>query len=128
MNKMAIREMDTYSGALNLPEDSDEKEVTGGDQRGYAMGVTCFGESTRSIHSIQNDFLNRLKQLEKTKSATDANLASARLGGGGLENDSQQDAVKNSVGTGSGASVKGNSQNSPSDVTGVRQDQEKQSQ
>lgn len=126
LNELAIREMDAYAGALAEPEDAEEADVNGGNRQRYDMSVTCFGETTRSIRSIQTDFRDRLRQLLAAKRGAAANAATSAADLQKIDAGSAGTApAMGGKGQGSAAVNGGKSANGASDITGVQQDEQK---
>ena len=123
--KIAEGEIQAYKFSLELPPDIDEKEVTGGDELGYAMKVDCYGTNRENLESLLEDFRDRRERYEGIKAASDANAAAAGQSHANLDVTSAG-GLKAAKGKGVGSGVKGRpAQNGRSDITGTQEDAEK---
>ncbi len=120
-------EVDSYADFVNLPEDTMNDEATGGDPESYVAKFPCYSETRQSLDSVQDDLDQVMADLKKTKMVADAAAANsstsaARLDQSGSMGNGQ---IQNGVGAGAGHGVKGRSANPGSDITGVKQDEQK---
>ncbi len=129
-NQQAISDVTEYLDATVTPEDTDSPDATEGmDPQAWADSWSCYGDTRTSIREILQDFQNRLSSLQAAKAIVDGNGATS---GGRQENvgaitDTPNKMAKGTKGQGSGKPVpKGKSQNPSSDITGVKEDEQKQ--
>jgi hypothetical protein len=75
----AALDVDKYKGALSLPEDADEAEVTGGNPEGYAKSIDCYGDTSKSLDGLIADINHVKKNLTDAKTIADVNAATSGI-------------------------------------------------
>ena len=133
LTNQVMDEVDSYADYVNLPEDIMNDEVTGGDPEGYAAKHPCYAETQESIDGVMEDLGDMLQEFTDGKTASDAAAASSASRRTGLDvNASTPGAAVPAHGMGVGSGIPnapaGTPKSGASDITGVKQDQEKQKQ
>jgi hypothetical protein len=129
--KVAEGEIRAYKYSLELPEDFEERDVNQGDEAGYIMSVDCYGTNHENLESLLEDFQTRQKKWEDIKKVADANAAAAGVRESHLGASDSAGNLQTASGKGQGSGGKANlknPKNGQSDITGVKQDQDKQNQ
>jgi hypothetical protein len=129
LTNQVMDEVDSYADFVNLPEDIMNDEVTNGDADAYAAQHPCYAETQDSIDSVMDDLGDMLQEFTDGKTASDAAAATSasrktNLDANGSANATAHGTSKSSVTNTPAAKPKSGA----SDITGVKQDQEKQQQ
>jgi hypothetical protein len=133
LTDQVMDEVDGYQDYVNLPEDTMNAELNQGDPDAYAEMHPCYSETRDSIEDILADLQDMKNDFDGAKKVADAALATSTGRGNNLNQNSSlagPGAASGAKGKGSG-SVKGNAgtnQNGASDITGIKQDQDKANQ
>lgn len=135
LTNQVMDEVDSYQDYVNLPEDIMNDEVTGGNAEAYAAQHPCYAETQESLDSVQDDLSDMLAEFTAGKAASEAAAATSSARRSGLDVNAptpgSSGLVHGGQGVGSGTPSgvpRGKSQNGASDITGVKQDQQKQQQ
>jgi hypothetical protein len=121
-------EVDSYADFVNLPEDTMSDDVTGGDEEAYVQMFPCYAETRDSLDSVQDDLDKVKSELVKAKQMADSAAVNSSSNAANLNQTDSTGAQPIVSGKGQGSGVagpKGQSSNPASDITGVKQDEQK---
>jgi len=131
LTDQVMDEIDSYSDYVNLPEDSLNDELTGGDMDAYAEKHPCYSETQDSIQSVMEDLGDMKKEFLEGKTKSEAAAASADGRRSNLDVNQSGSVpggahnLKSAGQSGPAVVPGGTPKSGSSDITGVKQDQQK---
>jgi hypothetical protein len=129
LTNQVMDEVDSYADYVNLPEDIMNDEVTGGDADAYAAQHPCYAETQDSIDSVMDDLGDMLQEFTDGKTASDAAAATTAIRKTNLDASGSVNATAHGTSkTATPGTPAAKPKSGASDITGVKQDQEKQKQ
>ena len=132
LTNQVMDEVDSYADYVNLPEDTYNNEVNGGDPEHYAEMHPCYSETRDSIDSVLDDLEDMKKDFQKGRDAAAkaAGISSDRKSN--LKQDKNGSVAKPVAATKASGSSKAAAKQKPksgaSTVTGIVEDQKKRQQ
>jgi hypothetical protein len=129
LTDQVMDEVDSYADYVNLPEDTLNDEITGGDEEGYAEMHPCYSETRDSLDEILDDLEDMKQEFDDAKKVADAAAATSSTRKANLDEQAVTAGgarpVAGTRGQGAGKVPAGKSRNGGSDITGVKEDRQK---
>ncbi len=117
-------EIEGYLNFINLPEDAEQPKVNGGNSFTYSMRHPCYAETKSAIEDILMDIDYIIENLTAAQKASDALTQTSSFKKTSLSQTALKAAASTKGTNGTGPKA-GKSVNPRSDITGVKEDQEK---